>query len=594
MEIQELKDLLIAVVRDNKKHKNYDHTVKVAEKAYRYVTGEGLDDELQQFTPRESEVMFTQRKQFTKHVIPPTLKNIIDIQFKVPRSNSLTRVLEYEGDESNQKAADFEEIIGSFWGDKSFDDYLGQRFIELNNVDPNTFVIAEFKDFDYTIEHAQPYPFEAKSVMAVDYEYENNILQYLVVKQDERYTVYLKERAVILDIISDKQEISDVKSYLPKVDTWYNVAGYEYIRFNAYPDKIFRLFLPEPYDLDVVPAYRIGYKRDLVTDGETYVPPWWDTLPILEKTIKVNSELDITMCLHTFPQKIITGRKCSNPLCLDGYIYNEKTKCNDIACPKCKGAGMLPHTSAQDVVIIELPKSKEEQLSIDNLIRYVSPPIELIDFQNKYVEELTWKIKQVMFNSDIFTREEVAETATGKNIDMQNVYDTLWPLAVKYADAWEFFVGVIAALTDMDNDLVADFSFDKDFKMKTTTDLYNDLSQARNSGADSFAIADIQQDIARSIFANSPGDFQKYLVKQGFYPFSGKTTEEKIALKSSNNTTRFNKVLDDNYGVIFDEIELETPDFYELNKEKQWEILQAKVNELIAQIDAETPQTQTL
>jgi hypothetical protein len=533
--------------------------------------------------------------------VPPTLKNLIDIQYKVPRSNSLTRVLQYSGDESGEQSAKFEAILSKFWGDKSFDDYLAVRFIELNNIDPNTFIIAEFKDFDNEIENLQPYPFESKSAMSLMYEYENNVLQYLVVKTDLRYTVYLAERAVYLDQLQeDKKDpelmkrIAELRRQMPLVDTWYVIDGFEYIRFKGYSDSVFELHQPDSYDLQDVPAYRVGYKRDLETDGETYCPAWWDTLPILEKTIKTNSEMDINMCIHTFLQKIITGRKCENEDCLGGYLFNDKTKCRDIKCPTCKGVGMLPHTSAQDVVIIPLPGAKEEQLSIDNLVKYVEIPIDILEFQDKYIDKLTYKVKQVMFNSDIFTREQVAETATGKNIDMQNVYDTLWPLASKYADSWEFFIRTISQLTDMETDLIASFDFDKDFKMKTTTELYEDLSKARDSGADSFAIQDIQQDIARNIFAATPEEFRKYLVRQMFYPFSGKTAEEKIAIKISGNTTRFNKILDDNYGNIFDMIEMEYPDFYLLNKEKQWAILQEAVNKMIIDIEAETSKTQSI
>jgi hypothetical protein len=199
-----------------------------------------------------------------------------------------------------------------------------------------------------------------------------------------------------------------------------------------------------------------------------------------------------------------------------------------------------------------------------------------------------------MFNSDIFTREQIAETATGKNIDMQNVYDTLWPEACKHADMWTFFVQIIAGLTDMEEGLRVLFAYDKDFKMKSTTELYADLEKANTSGADSFAIQDIQQDIARNIFVNNPTEFQKYLVRQDFYPFSGKSEAEKITIKTSGNTTKFNKVLDDNYGVIFDYIELQEPDFYQMDKTKQWEILQAEVKKIIAEIDAETPGTQPM
>ena len=52
----------------------------------------------------------------------------------------------------------------------------------MNATDPNGFVVVEFKPFDNQRERAKPYPYEVTSHEAVDYKYENNVLQYLTVK----------------------------------------------------------------------------------------------------------------------------------------------------------------------------------------------------------------------------------------------------------------------------------------------------------------------------------------------------------------------------------------------------------------------------
>jgi hypothetical protein len=592
----EALQILTNVVRDKKRHEHYERTIKVAEKCYRLSTGDGLEKDLQRFQPRESDEMFEQRLRITKHIVPTIVKNLIDVQYKVPRSNSITRVLKYENDNTSARTQEFEDILDGFWGTDSFDQWMETRMVELNNVDPNAFMVVEFKDFDPDKEHLQPYPFEVTSKMAVMYEYDNKVLQYLAVQQEIEFkkgketttgtktTLYTTNQAYILEQTWDQA----VWSNLVK-DEWYKRGGIIYIRFE---DNMYFLTEPEPYDLEVIPAERIGYKRDLITNGETYVSPYWDTVPLLDKTIKANSELDLAMCLHAFPQKIITGMRCDNEQCLGGYVtyVDEKTgKETRTICPRCQGIGMLPHTSAQDVVIVHLPEAKEEQLSLDNIVRYIYPPIDLLNFQDEYIEKLTWRAKQTMFNSDIFTREEVAETATGKNIDLQNVYDTLWPFAQRYAQLWEFYVKVISELTDMDEKLIYSFHFDKDFKMKTTTELYGDLRTAAESGADEHALDEIQADIMRNIFANSPDDFRRWVVMDSFKPFKGKTNEQKMAIMASNNTTPFYKILYENYENIFNEIDIKEPDFYIKNRDKQWEILKQRVAKI--QEDIKEPVT---
>jgi len=142
----------------------------------------------------------------------------------------------------------------------------------------------------------------------------------------------------------------------------------------------------------------------------------------------------------------------------------------------------------------------------------------------------------------------------------------------------------------MDTSLIYSFHFDKDFKMKTTTELYGDLKMASESGADEHALDEIQADIMRNIFANSPDDFRRWVVKDSFKPFKGKTNEQKMSIMASGNTTKFYKVLFENYENIFNEIDLETSDFYIMDRNKQWEILKVKVEGLIGELDEQKTQ----
>ena len=64
---------------------------------------------------------------------------------------------------------------------------MGERHIELNATDPNTFVVFEWDAFDNKRENLQPRPFEVSSSAAIDFRYHNKVLQYLTVKQTHWY-----------------------------------------------------------------------------------------------------------------------------------------------------------------------------------------------------------------------------------------------------------------------------------------------------------------------------------------------------------------------------------------------------------------------
>ena len=104
-------------------------------------------------------------------------------------------------------------------------------------------------------------------------------------------------------------------------------------------------------------------------------------------------------------------------------------------------------------------------IDLQQLVHYVYPPVDLVKFMDEYVDKLSKRAMQFVYNSEIYSRQEVAETATGRNIDMQAVYDTLYPLVKAMAKDWEFMVGTISDVTEIP--VTYSFTFSKDFKLKS-------------------------------------------------------------------------------------------------------------------------------
>jgi hypothetical protein len=186
---------------------------------------------------------------------------------------------------------------------------------------------------------------------------------------------------------------------------------------------------------------------------------------------------------------------------------------------------------------------------------------------------------QFVFNSEIYSRESVAETATGKEIDMQAVYDTLYPMAKAMSRDWEFMVETIGDITTIE--VEAAFTFSKDFKLKSLDGYYADLQMMDT--ASPFVKQNIEDDIARITYADNPEMLNKYFTQKAFFPFPGDTPET-ISLKmAQSHVPKFYKVLYSVYGFVFDELERENPTYYSLARQKQWELLKAKVESMIPQ-----------
>ena len=595
MEIEKV-NAYIATVVAGLRHKHYERVTELAEKYFTYYTGADLDCELSQFTPREGEEMFEQRKRITKHIVTSIAWNVTSVERKIPRSNGITKVISY-GKEDDKKQEELNKVLGMFWGTQSWDRYMEVRWIELNDIDPNTFVVFEWGAFDPKKELLQPYPFEVDSEEAVDFKYKNNILQYLTARNEttivnelditkerdgENLIVYLPNETVTFTEIWNDDILSLIDDGQEKM-----IGGRVILRVDK---RIFVIDKPKPHNLGYVPAFRVGWKRDMRTKGATYLAPWHAALPFLEKIVKANSELDLTMALHAFPQKIITVEKCTFEKCYDGLVTNDEGV--KIQCHVCKGSGVKFHTSAQDIITVPLPKTGEEQLNLENMIRYISPPIDILVFQDEYIDKLTTKCLSTVYNSDVFTRTEIATTATEKTIDLNNVYDALFPMSVGYAGTYKLGVKTIAKLIDRFDDLIVVFSFSKDFKFKTKGDYLVERKMAIDAQAPADILNAIDSEIFRIDTADDQDAFAIHEMKRDMNPFEGKGNSEINLIITANLVPKQQITLYTSYGFIFDEIVIEDPKFWNKNRKEQFEILYKKVDEITAKIEAEKPKTE--
>lgn len=567
---------LVEVVHKDKRHAWYQRTVELAALYRKLVTGDGLDELLQRFVSRETDAAFAQRIALTQHTVTTTTKNVMDVFYKVPRSN-YQRILSHGGTTDDKPTAALEDRAKVFWGTRNLDNYVQTRWLEMNATDPNAFVVVEFKPFDYRYERASPYPFEVSSAQCVDYKYENQVLQHLIVKTEiplptkekpegmgDKYTVYLADETITLVEIdpASRPQIGQEEGVLQTTPT----GG-----FLLSKKRWYSLSFAVPHSAGQVPAKQVGYARDAWTGGQTFVSPYDAAVPLLKKSIKVNSELDITMSQQVFPHRLQYMPKCGARDCHDGYTANGEM------CDTCKGTGHASITSAMDVIYVKLPKEPADIIDLEKLLVFKAPPVDVITFQTEYVDKLTAGAKSAVFNSESFTQTQIQETATGKMLDRDNVQDTLYTCAMGYADMWQFLVQMTATFTQLDKDLEARLVFSKDFKLKGLTEYIADLESAKRSEAGAAVIQNIQDNIARLMYSENPEQYRKWATQERFNPFSGMSSDMVSLSLSDPAVPERYKVRYMMLGVIFNELEEENDNLYLLAPDKLAELVEAKV-----------------
>lgn len=578
--IQQAIDLcLISIINPKAgKHKHYDKVTELAELYEQLITGEDQDDLIRTFFTKENKNEIDKICEITKPVTASVSNSLIAAFKKVLRTKPVVKKIDFQkaDDKKRQRLLNAVDVYHS---GKSLDNYIVKRFHDLSFTDPNSFIVTEFEISEDSSKEPRIYPFEVSSEEAINYAFINGVLQFLLVQQEiqflnasgevtkgKKLIMYLNDHAIQFTEQAKTIEIAvdDKKGWGANYDS---VKIEERNQSGTFSEK--KLDLPvtlvtkddRQFSIEYfthkhnrVPAERVGYVPDKSTKGETFVNPFhYGAIHYMLKSIKAVAEMDLSIHCHTFPQKIAYTEGCeldANGKCsTSGQLITN--------CKMCDGKGHMGHTSAKDVQYIKLPRNKDEMIDLKQLIAYVYPPIEGIKFQSEYVNALKMDCYKGVFNSEVFSKDAVAATATGKNIDLQNVYDTLYDYATKIEDFWGRMVEMVASVLDI-NDVIAELKYPQDFKLKSTTDLLDDLKKANDGGAPSFVANEINRDIASQLYQDRKLEMQKYEVRQRLQPFSGKTRSEISLLLTQSDVKRLDKVSYNYFEQFMEELEEES------------------------------------
>ena len=474
---------------------------------------------------------------------------------------------------------------------KGLDFWLKNRFIELTFTDPNAFVVIEWEAKPENVP-LEPYPYEVNSIDAYDYTYKHGVLNELFTRQSETI-IYLdkdgaeKEKVVDAFTLYEIGSSLKVVEYCPKYFEAKGIVIDETRQVTFVENEIHFIATYNETNLDFIPAFRVGYIRDTATDGRTFVNPFESAMPYFRKALKAVSELDLSITLHTFPQKLQYVTKCKGKgtkKCNNGMVSGTQTVCSE-----CKGSGLQIHTSGQDAIYFPLPDTPDEMFDLDKILVYKQPPIDLIKFQDDYVRNLKKDAHLSVYNSNMFLAEDpqFAKTATEVNTNTQGIFDTLFPYTEKFSEVWKTAVKVFVRLSGFLTDFELIHIFPTDLEIKTVAVLMAELKLANESEAPSYFRDAILEEIANQVYEGDELGREKHFTRHKFFPFSGKTETEIQFLMASPYVSNFTKVLYANFEAIFTDIEKAVPNFYKLNYNLQWEKLNEFVKPYLEEINSQ-------
>jgi hypothetical protein len=613
MDFLQASQILEPLIKNGTKHRDFEHTEKLAKKYRQLMTGHEVDSLLRRFNPRESQELFNQRKNLFISITPALIHSVMKPFYKVPRTTPISAKVIVNSDSKAREAEILKEFsdrmqkyYGTDTGGDGIDFYLQNRFIELSALDPNAWIVTEWDPFDERVTKPMPYPFEVSSSMALNFGIRNNQTEWLHVGEEVKMwkadgtKIVAGEKGTRHYLYGDDVALVYEQTMLRQSDLFLLAPDIQPVEYKEIEGKFYLVYQSE-YNLGRVPAFRVGYVRDLQTDGRTFVAPFHAAMPYLDKAIKQVSEYDLSHALHIFPQKIVRlTETCKGDGTEDGRCKGGKLL-DGTTCKVCNGTSRPVHTSAQDIIEIELPENIKDDgfIPLSELVHYVELPVELLKFQKECINEFSHQVHQAVFNSTALLQQHTTQgqtsdpqkTAFEVDNDMDSVYDTLSPFADKYSASWMSIVEMISILTDNQDNVTFIHRFPSRFKLKTRELLYQEYKTASESSLPGFVIQSIADELAETVFMDDADDLLKYRVKQRFFPFKGKTRPEIMQALTSEQVLKETKTLYYYFDMIFDELESENAknksDFYLLKKEDQKAAIDKKVQELMAKIKSE-------
>ena len=596
------------IITNKIQHEHYERVVELAETYEALITGEEIGRLLRQFVKREDQEAFEQRARLTTAITPAVCSALQKPFNKVLRNDKVKKYYDFGTQSRNDIVSTMRD---RFYGRKrsrnrGFDYWIKRRLATLTFTDPNAFIVYEWDAPESRADIVTVRPFEVSAEEAWNFKIVNEELIWLFVAQDTimdrlikpigkkvdvpgfevvpamRYTLYSTDYTIVYQQIDKDAFVAKGEKLQSNQELYQDPTTKEWYIQSTY----------EP-NLGYVPAFRVGYVDDIETDGHTCVNAWhYDAMPYLMKSVKTVSEMDLSMCLHVFPQKLQYVQRCPG---------NDKKGCDKgrtkdgRECSMCNGQGYKVHTTAQDALLFPMPDPgtpANEIMDLDKLLVYKAPPIDLLKFQKEYIDSLKSDCMTAMFGQGSYVKagapaQDSGKTATEVNYNMQGVYDAVFPFTEKISDVWVdgiYTFGRVAGVPESAEPTIVHV-FPADLKLKSLEELLSDLKAANESGAPSFLRDSINNDIAAVLYEGDELAERKHEVKHIFYPFNGQTPDDVAMSMGSQYVSKFTKVLYSNFDSIISDIEFDNPDWWWWDINRQWQAVEAMTEVYIEEID---------
>lgn len=570
-------------------HKNYYYTCELAHFYNQIVTGEGYGELIVNYKPRETDAQKAQRVNITQNRTKSIAGKVEGFFKRVFRADKLKLDVSHDDE---QRSAEIGQYLNDYGNDgQSLLNWSEETALYYNNIDPNAFYWVRHS-VQNGVDTFSPFIFNAHEIK--DYGQSKGVLNYCIAELCETVHYYedtTKEKAIKIYYTFTPEGLEMAVELDEKVlinsdfyDQFKNEAGtFDTIETENEKDYII-IFVPS--ETGAVPVTRVGYRYDKKTEAKTFVSFWDQATEEYKQLVNRGSEYDLSLTLHAFLQKIQYYTPCdyqdtdTHAICRGGTLHPSGD-----TCPSCSGSGKQVHTSSQDVIEVQLPGDDGEQTTISpkDLVFYVDVPFNIVKQQKEDVKEYTPKIIESIFGVDISHQQTTNATATQINNYYDTAQDALFEFTKAPAKLFTFTVQTIAKTLQID-DVKSELLYTNEYDLESEDYLLNLLKLAKEAGANSEAIENINKRLNVKQNRTDSAYFSVYNSMRKFEPFATIPAELKTQIILNLPDSSIQKALYLNFKEITEDILYNEPAFLLLDYNQQKAIINAKAEAYAAQL----------
>ncbi len=564
--IESLKKIIKDSDKDDLKHENYKECKDHAEEMSWHVYGTKPERLLRRTRPREDPSITTYRLESYEPITQSVCKKALSIVHKIFDPNLYS--IRFE--ESAQAKELQEYTLENYPHFNSVVNYLSDFILKKMIADPNAVILIQ--PFFYDVaesERVRPIAtcYHSRDVFMRGMDY-----------------VLLFDKCVDLE-----------RGWKRWFFTYADKAGvYKfYVEMSADgKDYIFTTIASYIHNFDELPVWSLtgDYSDSKIGCYQSY---FFAAVPFWNEAVNDHSDVTGAYRMHMWPQKWEVADECeyvergegANYPCQGGMIFDGSTKHK---CPSCNGSGYKSAKSPYESHLVNRDKfmTGDGSANIQPPFGYVTVPVEATKMLEDKAERNLQKGLEALC-MDVVNEIGLNQSGKAKEMDRTELNDFLKRISsvmydIHMTNIYYFFTKYMFGVSNRESveNIQPEISKPTQFDVYSSTELTEQFAKSKEAKLNPSYLAVKQVEIQNKEFSTNPQLLARLNLEISLDPLAEVSTDEISMMLVNGTIEKCTAIIHDNIRMFVARAIEENNGFEELERMKQWEILEEYADEV--------------